>query len=79
MWDLWSFFSEYFGFPCQSFHRLLHTHHYPICGAGTVGQIVADVPSGLNVFPSQEKKLPYKNVHCDQESEQFVAVNLFLF
>jgi hypothetical protein len=22
-------FSEYFGFPCQSFHRLLHTRHHP--------------------------------------------------
>jgi hypothetical protein len=21
-------FSEYFGFPCQAFHRLLHTHHH---------------------------------------------------
>jgi hypothetical protein len=21
-------FSEYFGFSCQSFHRLLHTHHH---------------------------------------------------
>jgi hypothetical protein len=38
-------FSEYFGFPCQfSFHRLLHTHHIP-SGAGTVVQLVADVPS----------------------------------
>jgi hypothetical protein len=22
-------FSKYFGFPCQSFHQLLHTHHRP--------------------------------------------------
>jgi hypothetical protein len=22
-------FSEYFGFPCQSFHRFLHYHNYP--------------------------------------------------
>jgi hypothetical protein len=41
-------FSEYFGFPCQiSFHRLLHTHHLS-SGAGTIGQTVADVPSGLS-------------------------------
>jgi hypothetical protein len=40
-------FSEYFGFPCQcSFHRLLHTHHHLSFGAGTMGQLVADVPSG---------------------------------
>jgi hypothetical protein len=38
-------FSEYFGFPRQfSFHRLLHTHHLST-GAGTIGQLVADVPS----------------------------------
>jgi hypothetical protein len=22
-------FSEYFGFPCQSFHRFLHDHNHP--------------------------------------------------
>jgi hypothetical protein len=22
-------FSEYFGFPCQSFHRFLHHHNHP--------------------------------------------------
>jgi hypothetical protein len=32
-------FSEYFGFPCQSFQRLLHTHHHPSSGAGTIGHI----------------------------------------
>jgi hypothetical protein len=44
-------FSEYFGFLCQfSFHRLLHTHHLS-SGAGTIGQLVADVPSGLSLTP----------------------------
>jgi hypothetical protein len=43
--------SEYFGFPCQfSFHRLLHIHHLS-SGAGTIGQLVADVPSGLSLTP----------------------------
>jgi hypothetical protein len=47
-------FSEYFGFPCQfSFHRLLHIHDLS-SGAGTVGQLAADVPS----IP-QPKKLNY--------------------
>jgi hypothetical protein len=23
-------FSEYFGFPCQSLHRLFNTHHHPV-------------------------------------------------
>jgi hypothetical protein len=48
--------SEYFGFPCQfSYHRLLHTHHLST-GAGTIGQLVADVPSGLSLTPPQETK-----------------------
>jgi hypothetical protein len=49
-------FSEYFGFTCQfSFHRLLHTHHHLSSGTGIVGQLVADVPSGLSLTPPQEK------------------------
>jgi hypothetical protein len=56
-------FSEYFGFPCQfSFHRLLHMRHHLSSGAGTIGQLVADVPSGLSLTPTQ-KKLKGKNVH----------------
>jgi hypothetical protein len=48
-------FSEYIGFPCQfSFHILLHTHLSS--GTGTVGQLVADVPSGLSLTPPQETK-----------------------
>jgi hypothetical protein len=44
--------SEYFGFPCQfSFHRLFHTHHHLSFGAGTIGQLVADIPSGLSLNP----------------------------
>jgi hypothetical protein len=60
MWDLWwtkwhwgRFFSKYFGFPCQfSFHRPLYTHQHLSSGAGTIGQIAADVPSGLKSDPS---------------------------
>jgi hypothetical protein len=62
MWDLWldkvalgQVFSKYFGFPCQfSFHQLLHIHHRLSSGAGTIGQLVADVPSGLRLTPHQE-------------------------
>jgi hypothetical protein len=39
---------EYFSFPCHSFYVLLHIHHHPSSGAGTIGQTVADVPSGLS-------------------------------
>jgi hypothetical protein len=56
-------FSEYFGFPCQfSFHRLLHTHRLS-SEAGTIGQILADVPSGLKISltPPQETKKKKKD------------------
>jgi hypothetical protein len=44
-------FTEYCDFPCQfSFHRLLHIHHLS-SGAGTIGQLVADVSSGLGLTP----------------------------
>jgi hypothetical protein len=48
-------FPEYLGFPCHSFHRLLHTHHHLPSEAGTIGQIVADVPSGLSLTPKLKK------------------------
>jgi hypothetical protein len=48
--------SVYFGFPYQSFHRLLHTKHHPSSAAGTIVQMVADVPSGLSLTPPQETK-----------------------
>jgi hypothetical protein len=41
--ELSEVFSEYFCFLCQSFHLLLNTHHNPLSGAGTIGQIVAEV------------------------------------
>jgi hypothetical protein len=47
-------FSEHFGFPCKfSYHRLLYTHHLSP-GAGTIGHLVADVPSGLSLTSAQE-------------------------
>jgi hypothetical protein len=57
-------FSVYFSFPCKfSFHRLLHTHHLSF-GAGTIGKLVADVPSELSLTPTREtkKNLPRNNV-----------------
>jgi hypothetical protein len=57
-------FSEYLSFPCQfSFHRLLHTHHLS-SGAGTTGQLVADVASGLSLTPPQETKLKNTTEEC---------------
>jgi hypothetical protein len=47
--------SEYLGIPSKSsFHRLLHAHL--LSEAGTVGQSVADLPSGLSLVPLHEIK-----------------------
>jgi hypothetical protein len=49
-------FSEHFVFLSQfSFYRLFHVHHLSP-GAGTRGQLVADVPSGLSLTPPQKTK-----------------------
>jgi hypothetical protein len=46
-------FFKYFGFPYQlSFHQMFHTHLSS--GAGTTGQLVADVPSGLSLNQHNE-------------------------
>jgi hypothetical protein len=59
-------FSEYFGFPCQfSFHQMLHSHLSSV--AGTVGQLVADVPSELNLTPPQEIKKKWKRRQSTEE------------
>jgi hypothetical protein len=49
-------FSEYFGLLCPSFHPLLYIHHHSSPGAGTVGQIVADISSGPALAPPHETK-----------------------
>jgi hypothetical protein len=55
-------FSEYFGFLCQfSFHRLLYIHHHLSSGAGTTGQLVVGVSSGLSLTPPQEPKKKKEN------------------
>jgi hypothetical protein len=55
-------FSEYFIFPCQfSFHRVFHNHRLGVSsGAGTIGQLVADVSSSLSLTAPKKKteKLP---------------------
>jgi hypothetical protein len=48
-------FSKYFGFPCQSlFHQMLHIHLSS--GAGTIDELVADVPSALSLKQPHKKK-----------------------
>jgi hypothetical protein len=42
-------FSEYFGFPCQVFHRLLYTdHNLSSSGVGTICHLVASANVGSN-------------------------------
>jgi hypothetical protein len=62
--------SEYFGFPCPfSLNQMLHTPLSP--GAATVGQLVADVPSGLSVtLPHHTKlkqKVSYMSIHAYED------------
>jgi hypothetical protein len=48
-------FSEYFDFTCNSsFDQILHTHLSS--GAGTIGQLVANVPSEISLIPLHEIK-----------------------
>jgi hypothetical protein len=53
---LWKSSSEYFRFSCQvSFHQMLHIHLSS--GAGTISQLVTDVPIGLGLTLLHEKKM----------------------
>jgi hypothetical protein len=45
---------KYFSLYYQLLYRLLHIHHHPWTVAGTIGQIVADVSSGLRLAAAQE-------------------------
>jgi hypothetical protein len=70
-------FCEYFDFLWQfSFHRLLHIHDHLSSGAGTTGQLVADVPSGLSLTPSQEtkKKTSRVNITCSLLYTYFLKI-----
>jgi hypothetical protein len=76
--------SEYFGFPCQSFHRLLHIHRHLSSEAGTIGQILVDVPSGLSFTPPQKVYKPtesqiqlgYKRVQW--QIFKYIIINLWV-
>jgi hypothetical protein len=56
-------------FPCQfSFHGLHHIHHLS-SRAGTIGQLVADVPSELSLTLSLET---YKNYYLSKTALIFI-------
>jgi hypothetical protein len=59
-------FSKYFCFPCQfSFHI-----HHLSSGAGTIGQLMADVSSGLTPPQETEKE--------NQSSDKLPRFQIFL-
>jgi hypothetical protein len=64
--------SKYFGFPCQfSFHQMLHTH--VSFRAGTTGQFVADIPSGLKSYLT-----PWNLTTYISDAETYVCVTELL-
>jgi hypothetical protein len=66
-------FSKYLGFPCQfSFHRLLHTDHHLSSWSDTIGQTVADVPSGLSLKPESADEGIFI-ILLQQQLEKFLA------
>jgi hypothetical protein len=59
--ELGQVFSEYFSFPCQfSVHQLLHADHLSF-GAGKIGQLMTNVPSGLS-HPTPRKKKDLREI-----------------
>jgi hypothetical protein len=67
-------FSEYLGFSCQfSFRRLLHTH-YLSSGVGIIGQLLADVPSGLSLTAPQKLKKKLSKFLCTLQIRREVII-----
>jgi hypothetical protein len=45
--------SEYSGFRCQAFHRLLHTHHHQSTGDGTIEVIASVIMGSIKLQPNK--------------------------
>jgi hypothetical protein len=64
-------FSEYFGFPCQPFHRLFQTHLYSSSSsAGTVGDLVASVIVILATTAQQATKITEEPGYTKKEQKE---------
>jgi hypothetical protein len=57
-------FFEYFGFSCQEFYRLFHTHHLS-SEVGTVRRSGLS-KSGLGSTPPQKEKRKYERTHITE-------------
>jgi hypothetical protein len=66
-------FSEYLGFPCQTFHQFLHHHKLP---AGTIGHCLQQCrvdPIGLHPHYTNLKKI-VKELPTFYSSREFISV-----
>jgi hypothetical protein len=61
-------FFRYFIFPCYSFHPLFHTHHHSSFGAGTIGQIMANMQSEFSLTPRNIKNVEKINICISLDS-----------
>jgi hypothetical protein len=65
-------FSQYFSFLSPFLnHRLLLTRH-PSFWAGIIGQIVADIPGGLNLTQYQENKITWLLIY-------FIYIYIYIY
>jgi hypothetical protein len=55
---------------------VLHIHHHLSSGAGTLGQLVADVPSGLSLTPPQETKKKNIEVTSNNFNKTILGVEI---
>jgi hypothetical protein len=78
-WKLWhgEVFFVYFGFPCYfPFLQMLHTHLSS--GAYTIGQIEADIPSGLRpIAPHESKEISYLSYYQLRKFPVFISMRTF--
>jgi hypothetical protein len=83
MWDsvaLGQVCPEYFRFPCHSFHRLLHTRRHPSSSeAGTTGQMVAKMPSGLSHPKLMLKRTVTSSSYECKEQFEWYSPSLSMF
>jgi hypothetical protein len=51
--------SEYFGFPCQSFHQFFHHHHHPALAQQAIGDRSAEWTQLVSNPHYTNKKITY--------------------
>jgi hypothetical protein len=74
--------SEYFGFPCQSFHRLLHIHHHHpssiiIRGWYNRPMVTSVIVDSVSLHPKEEKNF-WLRAMLGLSLTEFIAPNKYL-